>query len=224
LRLASFSLAIVTFAFGDMLFHVVKGFNFTGGPQGIFMPPLAAAGWLGGRFLYYLVGLLFGVAMLVSHSLSTSKSGRALRVVGASEIVAQSLGINLLRYKTLAFTASAVYGACAGCLMALVTAYVAPDTYSPDLSISVFAAVMIGGVGTLMGPVWGALFVVLIPELTQSVNGLSLIVYAVLFTVVVTVYPGGIVAAWEALIRRRIKRQPIGQPPITHRPRESGDD
>lgn len=201
LRLVGFSLAIVTFAFGHMLFHLVKAFEYTGGPQGVFIPAVAAASWLGGRFYYYLVGLLFALGMLVAHSIAQSKTGRALRVIGSNEIVAQSLGINLLRYKTIAFTASAVYGAVAGALLALVTGYVAPDTYSPDLSISVFAAVMIGGVGTLFGPVWGALFVVLVPELTQGATGLSLIVYAVLFTLVVTLYPGGLAAALDALLR-----------------------
>jgi branched-chain amino acid transport system permease protein len=201
LRLIGFSLAIVTFAFSHMLFHLAKAFEYTGGPQGLFIPAVAASGWLGGRFYYYLVGALFVLAVWVAHSISGSKTGRALRVVGSSEIVAQSLGINLLRYKTVAFTASAVYGAIAGALLALVTSYVAPDTYSPDLSVSIFAAVMIGGVGTLFGPVWGALFVVLVPELTQGVTGLSLIVYAVLFTLVVTLYPGGLAAALHAAVR-----------------------
>lgn len=201
LRLLGFSLAIVTFAFGHMLFHLVKGFEYTGGPQGLFIPAVAASGWLGGRFYYYLVGALFALALWLAHSISGSKTGRALRVIGSSEIVAQSLGINLLHYKTAAFTASAVYGAVAGALLGLVTGYVAPDTYSPDLSISVFAAVMIGGVGTLFGPVWGALFVVLVPELTQGATGLSLIVYALLFTLVTTLYPGGLAAALDAAVK-----------------------
>lgn len=220
LRLTGFSLAIVTFAFGHMLFHLVKAFEYTGGPQGIFIPAVAASGWLGGRFYYYLVGALFVVAMFIAHSISQSRTGRALRVIGSSEIVAQSLGIDLLRYKTIAFTASALYGAVAGALLALVTGYVAPDTYSPDLSITIFAAVMIGGVGTLFGPVWGALFVVLVPELTQSVTGLSLIVYGVLFTLVVTLYPGGLAAALAALTRALGSRRGAGAAALRGKPAE----
>ncbi|WP_326535693.1 branched-chain amino acid ABC transporter permease [Pseudorhodoferax sp.] len=212
LRLTGFSLAIVTFAFGHMLFHLVKAFEYTGGPQGVFVPASAAADWLGGRFYYYAVGAVFALALWMANNLAQSRTGRALRVIGASEIVAQSLGVALLRHKIIAFTASALYGAVAGALLAVVTGYVAPETYAPDLSISIFAAVMIGGAGTLLGPVWGALFVVLVPELTQSITGLSLIVYGVLFTLVVTLYPGGLAAAIAAL-GQRLRRARAVPPP-----------
>lgn len=209
LRLAGFSLAIVTFAFAHMLFHLCKAFEYTGGPQGIFMPDSPAAGWWNGTFHYYLVLALFFMALGIAHSLMTSKTGRALRALGPGEVVAQSLGVHPFRYKVLAFVLSAVYGAISGSLLAIVTGYVAPDTYSPELSVSVFAAVMIGGVGTLIGPVLGALFVVLIPELTQSVKGLSLIIYAVLFTAVATFYPTGLVGAWHAMRERALRRRPV---------------
>lgn len=206
LRLAGFSLAIVTFAFAHMLFHLCKAFEYTGGPQGIFMPESASAGWWNGTFHYYLVLALFFVTLGLAQSLMTSKTGRALRALGPGEVVARSLGVNPFLYKVLAFVLSAVYGAISGCLLALVTGYVAPDTYAPELSVSVFAAVMIGGVGTLVGPVLGALFVVLIPELTQSVKGLSLIIYAALFTAVATFYPSGLIGAWHALRARMLRK------------------
>lgn len=201
LRLTGFALAIVTFAFGHTLFHVAKAFEYTGGPQGLFLPPLAAAKWWGGHFMYYVVLATFALCLVVAASIAGSRTGRALRTLGASEVVAQSLGVNLLHYKIMAFVLSAMYGALSGSLMALVTAYVAPDTYSSELSISVFAAVMIGGIGTLLGPVLGAFFVVLIPEFTQSVRGLSLIVYGILFTLVATLYPGGMAGGVQALVR-----------------------
>jgi branched-chain amino acid transport system permease protein len=85
-----------------------------------------------------------------------------------------------------------VYGSIAGSLLGLASGYIAPEAYSPELSIQVFAAVMIGGSGRYWGPVLGALFIVLIPELTQSVQNLSAIIYALLFVAVSTVYPGGL--------------------------------
>jgi branched-chain amino acid transport system permease protein len=202
LRLTGFSLAIVTFAFGFMLFHVVKAFNFTGGPQGIFMPSSDFTTVWGGRLLYYLVLALFVAGVLGAYSLSTAKTGRALRTLGSNEIVAQSLGINLLKTKVLAFVLSAVYGAVAGCLMALATTYVAPETYMPELSINIFAAVMIGGMGTLVGPILGALFIVLIPELTQSAQNLSEIIYAVIFCFIATLFPAGLLGMAKAAFRR----------------------
>jgi branched-chain amino acid transport system permease protein len=207
LRLTGFALAIVTFAFGHTLFHVVKAFEYTGGPQGLFLPALPAAKWWAGRFYYYLVLACFALCLAGAASIAGSRTGRALRTLGSSEVVAQSLGVNLLHYKIAAFVLSAVYGALSGCLLALVTGYVAPDTYSSELSISVFAAVMIGGIGTLAGPVLGAFFVVLIPEFTQSVRGLSLIIYGVLFTVIATLYPAGMAGALQALQRRWARRR-----------------
>jgi branched-chain amino acid transport system permease protein len=85
---------------------------------------------------------------------------------------------------------------------ALITGVVAPETFSPDLSILIFAAVMIGGQGRLLGPVLGAAFVVAIPELTQGARALSLMIYAVLFLTVVTLFPRGLLGLNEAGVRR----------------------
>ncbi|HEX2891474.1 branched-chain amino acid ABC transporter permease [Vineibacter terrae] len=208
LRLTGFSLAIVTFAFGYMLFHVVKAFDLTGGPQGLFMPETALARAWGGRVLYYVVLAIFVVGVFWAYSIATGKTGRALRTLGTNEIVAQSLGINLLRVKMLSFMLSGVYGAVAGSLLALVTTYVAPETYTPELSINMFAAVMIGGSGTLVGPILGALFIVLIPELTQSAQNLSEIIYALIFCLVATLFPSGLLGMAKSAIRR-LRPQPV---------------
>ena len=206
LRLTGFSLGIVTFALGMVLFQTVKAFEYTGGPQGIFIPTIDAAKWLDGCFFYYLSLLLFLIGFSVAFSLSRSKTGRALRTLASSEIVAVSLGINLLHYKVLAFVLSSIYGAFAGSLLALITGYVAPETYSPELSIDIFAAVMIGGSSVLAGPVLGALFSVLIPEMTQNTRGLGAIIYALIFCLVATLFPTGLAgmirSGWELLTRR----------------------
>jgi branched-chain amino acid transport system permease protein len=210
LRLTGFSLAIVTFAFGYMLFHLVKAFDLTGGPQGLFMPDIAFAKIWGGRLLYYLVLVIFVIGVFWAYSIATGKTGRALRTLGTNEIVAQSLGINLLRTKMLSFMLSGVYGAVAGSLLALVTTYVAPETYMPELSINIFAAVMIGGSGTLVGPILGALFIVLIPELTQSAQNLSEIIYALIFCFVATLFPSGLLGMARAGLAR-LRRQPASE-------------
>lgn len=213
LRLTGFSLAIVTFAFGYMLFHLVKAFDLTGGPQGLFMPEMDLVRLWGGRVLYYMVLAIFLVGVLWAHSIATGKTGRALRTLGTSEIVAQSLGINLLRLKMLSFMLSGAYGAVAGSLLALATTYVAPETYMPELSINMFAAVMIGGSGTLIGPILGALFIVLIPELTQSAQNLSEIVYALIFCLVATLFPSGLLGMLRSgLARLRAPARPAPTP------------
>lgn len=210
LRLTGFSLAIVTFAFGFMLFHLIKAIDYTGGPQGIFMPDLGFTKWWGGRFVYYLILALFVAMTLAAYSLMGSRTGRALRTLGANEIVAQSLGVNLLRTRIVAFVLSSVYAAVAGSLMAALTAYVAPETYAPELSINIFAAVMIGGMGTIMGPILGALFIVLVPELTQSAQNAGQIVYSAIFLLVATLFPAGLLGMARSAIARLQPRRTVG--------------
>lgn len=209
LRLTGFSLAIVTFSFAYMLFYLVKTFDYTGGPQGLFMPDTDLSRALGGRALHLLIAACFAASFLAYWSLSRSKTGRALRVLGENPIVGQSLGMPLLTYRVLSFVLSAVYAALAGSLMALLTSYVGPETYSAELSVNMFAAVFIGGVGTLLGPLFGALFVVLAPELFQSVQNLSQIIYAALFCLTATLFPGGIVQIGSYL--RALVRSPRSQ-------------
>lgn len=202
MRLRLFSLAIVTFAFGFMLFHVVKSFQFTGGPQGLFMDPLWLTDAFSGRAIYFFALLVAVLGLLASYSIAHSKSGRALLVVGQNETAARSLGINITYYKLAAFIFASVLGALAGSIHAVLTSYVAPETYAAELSVTMFAAVMIGGKGKLLGPFLGAAFIVGIPEVTQAARGLAEVIYAVLFILVVTVSPGGILGILEGLIAR----------------------
>ncbi len=207
MRLRLFSLAIVTFAFGFMLFHVVKSFQFTGGPQGLFLEPLWLTSAFDGRAIYFFAVLVAVLGLLASYSIAHSKSGRALLVIGQNETAASSLGINITYYKLAAFIFASVLGAVAGSIHAVVTSYVAPETYAAELSVTMFAAVMIGGKGKLLGPFLGAAFIVGIPELTQAFRGLAEVIYAVLFIVIVTLSPGGILGIVEGLIGRLRRRQ-----------------
>lgn len=192
LRLSGFGLAIVTFGAASVLFHLVKAFDITGGPQGLFLPPMQLTKLYDGRVFYVVVLALFGLAWVVAQCVANGRIGRSLRAISANPIMAQSTGINLLKFRTLAFMLSAAYGAVAGSFLAVSTGYVAPEAYSPELSISIFAAVMIGGSAKFWGPVVGALFIVLIPELTQDTQNAGAIIYALLFTIVATLYPEGL--------------------------------
>ncbi len=192
LRLSSFALAIVTIGAASLLFQAVKSFEFTGGPQGLFLPQLELVKWFDGRVFYLLVLALTVIGAVVSNCVAQGRIGRALRASAANALMAQSFGVNLLRIRTLGFVLSAIYGSIAGSLLALSVGYISPDAYGPSLSIDMFAAVMIGGAARWWGPVLGAMFVVMIPELTQATQNLGAIVYAALFLAISTLYPGGI--------------------------------
>jgi branched-chain amino acid transport system permease protein len=198
IRLRHFSLAIVTFAFGITLFQLVKSFSYTGGPLGLFVDAAALQALWQGRVLWYAAAILALLGLAMSYSVTSSRTGRALRMIAANETVAQSFGIHVTFYKLAAFALAALLGSLAGGMLALVTGIAAPETYGPDLSILIFAAVMIGGQGRLFGPFLGAAFVVAIPELTQDAGALSQIIYAVLFIAVVTLLPQGLLGMLEA--------------------------
>jgi branched-chain amino acid transport system permease protein len=202
LRLKHFSLAIVTFAFGITLFQLVKVFAYTGGPQGLFVDAARLQALWGGRLLWVVACVLALAALGLCDQVTGSRTGRALRLIAANETVARSFGIGVTFYKLAAFGLAALLGALAGGMLALVSGIVAPETYGPDLSILVFAAVMIGGQGRLFGPFLGAAFVVAIPELTQDARALAQIIYAVLFIVVVTLFPDGLLGMLQGGWRR----------------------
>ena len=206
LRLSTFALAIVTMGAASLLFHAVRSFKVTGGPQGLFLPPLAFVKSMDGR-VFYIVALAFLVlGAVVARCVERGDTGRRLRAAAANPLMAQSFGVHLMRTRTMVFVLSAVYGAVAGSLLALSTGYIAPEAYGTDLSIQVFAAVMIGGSNRYWGSILGALFIVLIPELTQSVQNLGPIIYSLLFMAVATAYPGGLQQMISGIVQRLSRR------------------
>jgi len=206
LRLTGFALALVTFSFASLTFGIIKSFDFTGGPQGLVVPDVNLSSSVHSFALYYFILVFLVVGVAVFRSIATSKTGRALRTLGENELVARCLGIDVRRYKIGAFVLSSVYGALAGGMLALLTTYIAPETFGPELSIDMFAAVAIGGKGTMIGPLVGALFIVLIPELTQSIQNLAQVVYALLLCTAVTLYPLGLVGIVQSMIEKRRRR------------------
>jgi branched-chain amino acid transport system permease protein len=199
LRLSEFALAIVTMSAATVLFQGVKAFKWSGGAQGIYMPQVPFVKLAEGRPFFLCVAAVLLLGAVISHFAERGSIGRSLRAAAANPLMAQAFGINLLKVRTAAFVLSAAYAAAAGGLMALLTGYVAPEAFTPELSIQMFAAVMIGGSAASWGPILGALFIVLIPELTQSVQNAGAIVYAALFILVVTLCPGGFVQMFSAV-------------------------
>jgi branched-chain amino acid transport system permease protein len=174
LRLTGLYLALATFAIAVAAPAVVKKFEeFTGGGGGINLfglPGLTGViepvtipvldSELGfNEWLYYLSWtlalVLFGAAWL----LLRGRFGRALRAVRDSELAAASSGVDLARYKTLAFGISAFYAGIAGSLLAIATTFVNPDTFPITLSIFLLVGVVVGGLGSLWPLVFGAVFI-----------------------------------------------------------------
>ena len=172
LRLSGLYLALATFAIAVATPAVIKRFEgFTGGGSGINLfglPELTASiapvTVLGqelnfNNWLYYLAWTLVLVLYVLAWLLLRGRTGRAFRAVRDSETAALSSGVDLARYKTLAFAVSAAYAGVAGSLFAIATTFVNPDTFPIALSIFLLVGVVVAGLGSLVGAVAGAIFI-----------------------------------------------------------------
>jgi branched-chain amino acid transport system permease protein len=221
LRLSGLYLALATFAIAVSMPAVIKRFEgFTGGGSGINLfglPELTASLTpvkIFGRelsfndWLYYLCWTLALVGYVVAWLLLRGRTGRAFRAVRDSETAAQSSGVSLARYKTLAFGVSAAYAGVAGSLFAIATTFVNPDTFPIALSILLLVGVVVGGLGSLVGLIAGAVFIQFLPIWSQEVSkspGAPSIVSGVVLIALMFVLPMGF-AGLLARLRTLTKR------------------
>ncbi|MFP6816999.1 MAG: branched-chain amino acid ABC transporter permease [Pseudomonadales bacterium] len=167
LRMTGIYLAVATLAFAVIVEQVLMHWeSVTGGFRGIAVPKAELLGWnitSPVSFYYVCLGLL-AVGLLVALNLLRSPSGRAMVAVRDSETSAQSMGIHINRTKNLAFTISAGFTGLAGGLFAHKIGYLAPDAFGLLTSIQLLLMVVVGGLGSLHGVVFGAIFIGLLPQ------------------------------------------------------------
>lgn len=191
LALATFSLAVAA----PPLFKLGAFEHWTGGVQGLLVTkPEAPFGIPLSQdlYIYYLTLAFALVIYLLSVNLLGSRSGRALMAIRDNETAASSMGVDLALYKTLAFGVSAGFTGIAGALCVITVAFVAPDAYTVNFAISLFLGMVIGGVGWLPGSLVGAAFIVLVPNVAESISkGLSGAVFGVFIIVVIFLLPNG---------------------------------
>jgi len=159
LRLRGAYLALATFAIPIALIALAKKYSgFTGGGGGKNLTRV-----LTGHEAYVLTWPIAGVMFVLAWLLLLGKLGRSFRTIRESEIAAVSSGVNLTVTKTLAFGISAFFAGVAGSLYAIVIGFVNPDTFSINLSLLLLIGVVVGGLGSLVGVVFGALFIEYVP-------------------------------------------------------------
>lgn len=198
LRLSGIYLALATFALAVAMPQFLKLHfleHWTGGVQGLviikpdapFGLPISQDKWL-----YYFTLAITVAIYVASINLLRSRSGRALMAIRDNEIAASAMGVDVALYKTLAFGVSAGITGVAGGLSAIVVAFVAPDSYTINLSIALFLGMVVGGVGWLPGSFIGAAFTIFVPNIAESVSkGLSGAVFGVLLFIVIFLVPHG---------------------------------
>lgn len=168
LRLTGIYLSIATLAFAFIIEHVfIKWESVTGGFRGFSVPRPEFFGIsiMDDQFFYLLTLAAAIASIMVALNILRSPTGRAFIAIRDSEIAAQSMGVNLARYKTTAFAVSAGFTGFGGALFAHKIGYLAPDAFNILLSIQLLLMVVVGGLGSIHGAVFGALFVGSLPQL-----------------------------------------------------------
>jgi branched-chain amino acid transport system permease protein len=166
-RMSGIYLAIATLAFSQIVEQViVRWEHVTRGFQGMAVPPpdLLGQPLTQGWQLYYLCLAVLMLVVLGAINLVRSPTGRALVAIRDSEISAQSLGVNLFRYKTAIFALSACITGLAGALLAHRMRFISPDAFNFLMSIQLLLMVVVGGLGSIHGAVLGAIFVGALPQ------------------------------------------------------------
>ena len=179
LRLEGHYLALATFSLAVALPQLLKFKHleeWTGGVQGIvIMKPESPFKDIMGlqinadRWMYFVSLFIAIVMFILARNILKGRVGRALIAIRDHPIAAASMGINTSLYKSLAFGVSALFTGVAGSLSALLVSFVAPDIFNVFLSIIFLFGMVIGGVATLSGALWGALFIQFIPNLADEI-------------------------------------------------------
>jgi len=199
LKLQGLYLALATFTLSVVLPQLLKYKLFqpwTGGVGGIVLiKPDAPFGIpLSSDQYCYLFTLLITVLMfLIARNLIDSGTGRAIRAIRDHQMAATSMGINHQHYKSMTFGVSAAFAGVGGALSALAVQFVSPDSFTMFLSISLLVGVVVGGIGTLWGAIFGAVFIMFVPELAEKLSKDSAwAVYGVILILLVFAMPKGV--------------------------------
>jgi len=201
-RLRGHYLAIASLGFAVITYQVLLNWEkVTEGARGIYgiLPP---PGFSNPVALFYLVAGIALLVYVVLANLVRSPVGETLRSIREDEVSAASIGVNPARWKAFAFGLGAAIGGLAGCFYPGFVGTLVPDAFNIVESFTMMAMVIVGGMGTMIGPVLGAVVLTFLPELLRGFGELRLMIYGVALTLVVLFMPGGIVQAWHALRAR----------------------
>jgi branched-chain amino acid transport system permease protein len=221
LRLEGPYLSIATLGFGLTITQVIGRLEFFGGRQGLHTPDLVIGPWHldSDRQFYYLLILITILLTLAARNLIKTKIGRAFIAIRDADIAAETMGVNLIYYKTLAFAISAFYTGLAGGLYAFVLRFIEPQIFNLLMSIIFLAMVVVGGLGSIFGSIAGACLLswldlelrnilsipylgVWLETLSKSffsitgVSNIQLIIYGAIMVAIMLFEPLGIYGIW----------------------------
>jgi branched-chain amino acid transport system permease protein len=218
-RLRGHYLAIASLGFAVIVHQVLLNWiSLTQGPLGIYaikpppdiaLPGLPVISFSNTANMFYLVAAFAFLFYLLLDQLVRSPIGETLTAIREDEVSAASFGINCTVWKVFAFGVGSAIAGAAGAFYASFVGTLVPDAFIITESFTILAMVVVGGMGTLIGPVWGAILLTLLPELLRGFGDLRLVFYGAALTLVVLFMPGGLVQAVQ-ILRVRFGLLPAG--------------
>ena len=192
--------ALITLAFAEVLRIVANSIGITGGGLGMLIPMKAGAGnfqFADRSGFYFLILVLAAISIALAEWLRRSRFGAQLAAIRENEDAAKALGINVFAEKVKVMLISGAVGGVGGCFFAQYFLYIDPlIVFGVDKSVEMLLVSMIGGAGTVYGPMVGAVLLALVSDVTRSltqVPGLSLVLYGALLVVIIAYLPNGLI-------------------------------
>jgi branched-chain amino acid transport system permease protein len=211
LRLRGHYLAMATLAIGLIVYEVaVQWGSVTKGYMGISgIPPLGIGRFTvtSDRGILVLLLMFAALAVLAAAGIRRSRLGRAFVAIAGSEDAARALGIDVARYKLIAFLISAFYAGTAGSLFVHAVGFVSPEVYGLHMVVLAFTMLYVGGIGTVAGPALGALVVALLPETIRRLSDYQDLAYGALLIVILIFAPGGLASLSKLTWRRKSAKE-----------------
>ena len=212
LRLRGLYLALVTLAVAIATPQIIKrAEGLTGGTQGMSIDKITAPAWSGladDQWLYFVTLAVTAVTFVLAAFLVRGRVGRALVAIRDNEIAARAMGVDLARFKTGTFAVSAAYAGVGGALFMLPIGFLAPESFPLALSFAFLAAIVVGGLATIAGALFGALFIEFVPVYAADVDeALAGVIYGGVLILFMYLLPGGVMGLVRKLSSRTGRRE-----------------
>src|SRR4051812_29010677 len=205
LRLRTFYFAITTLGFATIVTQIALAWSsVTGGGVGVAGPIFPSPFDSQWGFYYFCFGLAAACTWMTMN-IAASRFGRALTAIRDAEVAAEACGISKPRLLIAVFLFSGALASIAGGLFASLQSYITPDAFTIELSVLFFIAILIGGRGSVLGPLLGTILLTVLPEFAAPLVAWSTFLYAVLLLVIVLAMPGGIADLLDFKNRRPLQ-------------------
>lgn len=209
LKVKGIYLALTTLGFGEIVRILAMNLDFTGGTHGISNIPGYSFFGININspisFYYFLLAIVIFIIYL-SLRIVNSKWGRAFKAIRDNVEAVEACGIDIAKLKILAFTLAAMYGALAGSLYAHLMGYINPIAFNFDFSVNYIMMLMIGGIGSVVGNILGAIVVTILPEILRFLKDYYWLFFSTVVLIFSVFFPNGLISIFE-IFRQNINKR-----------------